>query len=322
MEGDAISVGMMMDAFRRFTNSTGLVAIPNKSKMFFFGGIDNSNKESLRCITEFQEGSFPVKYLEVPLTSKKLAIHSYTYLFEKIVGRMKHWTTKILSYAGRIQLVKSISCAIAQYLMQCFLIPKFAIKKINSICRSFIWSGNCEASRKSLSTWKRVCSTIKQGGLQIINLTMWNCMLLLKCLWNLCRKADSIWVMGMYSYYLKGTFVMGYEAKIHNSWIFKSILKQREKLGDIQQLWDQVLLQQKFPLQPFYTRVIDDGNMVIWRISTNKARPRPVIFLWLAFHGKLATKDRIKRFGMLHDSICSLCKEKEESIKHLFFQYN
>ncbi|KHN42750.1 hypothetical protein glysoja_030233, partial [Glycine soja] len=40
--------------------------------------------------------------------------------------------------------------------------------------------------------------------------------------------------------------------------------------------------------------------------------------LWQACHGRLPTKDRLLRFGMLGDKICCFC-EGPESHDHLFF---
>ena len=58
-------------------------------------------------------------------------------LIDKIVDRAKHWSMRMLSYAGRLQLLKSISFAITNYWLQCIPLPKFVIKKINSICHTF-----------------------------------------------------------------------------------------------------------------------------------------------------------------------------------------
>ncbi|CAK8536478.1 unnamed protein product [Lathyrus sativus] len=162
--GDEVSVKMMMGAFSRFTKSTGLVANPSKSKMLI-GGLDSRDRERLRSLTNFQEGGLPVRYLGVPLTNKKITTHAYMPLVEKITGRMQHWTTRVLSYAGKIQLVRSISYVIAQYWVHCFPILKLVSKKIDAIFRSFIWIGNSEMSRKSPVAWNKVCSTAKQGGL-------------------------------------------------------------------------------------------------------------------------------------------------------------
>ncbi|XP_058726184.1 uncharacterized protein LOC131597505 [Vicia villosa] len=139
--GDLGSIQVMMNTLRKFTASTGLKLSPSKCKIYY-GSLDEQEKDILRTATNFDEGTLPVKYLGVPLTSKKLSLHHYLPLIDKIVNKMKHWTTKLLSYAGRVQLVKSVSSAIAFYLMQCFPLPKGVLQKIDAHCRSFIWTSS------------------------------------------------------------------------------------------------------------------------------------------------------------------------------------
>ncbi|XP_058783490.1 uncharacterized protein LOC131658182 [Vicia villosa] len=320
--GDSRSVELMKGAFNTFTNSTGLRANASKSRMYF-GGINDDLKHELLSMTGFTEGALPVRYLGVPLTSRRLNVHHYMPLIEKIAGRMHHWTTKLLSYAGRIQLVKSITRAVAQFWMQCFPIPKGVIKKIEDICRKFIWTGNHENnSSKSPVAWIKVCSSYKQGGLQILNMYWWNCALLMKCLWNISEKADNLWVKWINCHYLKGRDVMEYEIKGSNSWMFKGILKQREHIANMQQVWNEAKLKHKFSTTKFYKCLIDDGSSVDWAnvMQSNKAQPRALICLWMACHMHLPTRDRLKRFGILQDSNCVLCNESEESHNHIFFQ--
>lgn len=50
----------------------------------------------------------------------------------------------------------------------------------------------------------------------------------------------------------------------------------------------------------------------------NLAHPRSVFVLWLACNGRLATKERLKKFGMVQDDRCVFYSQKE-SIDHLFF---
>lgn len=78
----------------------------------------------------------------------------------------------------------------------------------------------------------------------------------------------------------------------------------------------------KFPMKNMYEVLNDDNNRVPWRnlLRCNRARHRGSLCLWLACHGKLATKDRLKRFGMLQDSQCGLSLNAEEFINHLFFE--
>lgn len=90
------------------------------------------------------------------------------------MGRIYHWATKLLSYIGRVQLVKSITLTTTRYWMMCFPIPKFVLKKIEAIYRSFIWSGSNVVKSKSPVAWSTVCKPKCQWGLDIVNFTSWN----------------------------------------------------------------------------------------------------------------------------------------------------
>lgn len=55
-----------------------------------------------------KEGSFPVRYLGVPLISSKLSAANCRLLLDRIFGQMDSWTSKNLSFAGRLQLLFSV----------------------------------------------------------------------------------------------------------------------------------------------------------------------------------------------------------------------
>lgn len=52
-------------------------------------------------------GTFPFRYLGVPLSPQKWA-YSDCNLVEKIIARVKHWSARHLSYAGRLVLIQSV----------------------------------------------------------------------------------------------------------------------------------------------------------------------------------------------------------------------
>jgi hypothetical protein len=132
----------------------------------------------------------PFKYLGVPLSSRKLTVHQCRPLIDKIVAKIRHWTAKLLSYAGRLQLIRSVLFAVTTYWMQVFPLPKQVIKQIEAICRSFLWSGKDEISRKVPVAWEKICEPKISGGLNVISLIEWNQATIGKLLWNLQSKAD------------------------------------------------------------------------------------------------------------------------------------
>lgn len=59
-----------MEALQHFSSVTGLVANMEKSNIFM-AGVDNITKRQLLLKTRFSQGSFPIRYLGMPLSSNK-----------------------------------------------------------------------------------------------------------------------------------------------------------------------------------------------------------------------------------------------------------
>ncbi|XP_075079754.1 uncharacterized protein LOC142164998 [Nicotiana tabacum] len=52
----------------------------------------------------------------------------------------------------------------------------------------------------------------------------------------------------------------------------------------------------------------------------NDARPKASFIIWLHLQGRLATTDRLMRWGMPVDTTCSLCQAELETREHLFVE--
>ncbi|XP_010446053.1 PREDICTED: uncharacterized protein LOC104728823 [Camelina sativa] len=102
----------------------------------------------------FNIGSLPIRYLGLPLMHRKLKIAEYRPLIEKIMMRFTTWSARALSYAGRLQLISSVIYGTLNFWMFAFILPKGYIKKIESLCINFLWSG--DATTDSLwAIWLR-----------------------------------------------------------------------------------------------------------------------------------------------------------------------
>jgi hypothetical protein len=221
-------------------------------------------RRNIREATSFADGSLPFRYLGVPLTSKKLSIHHYMPLVDRIVDRIHSWSGKLLSHAGRLQLIRSVTFAVANYWMQCLPLPKKVIQKINVICRSFLWSGGVTITKKSPIAWDRVCTSTAHGGLNLISLEEWNQANLAKLLWNINSKTDSLWIKWIHSYYIKTDHLMTMSVNNSCSWIWKAILKQRDSLLQIQG-WEH--MKGNVITRKVYQSLKMDHPSVEWRVT-------------------------------------------------------
>lgn len=176
-----------MDKLTKFSLLTGLQVNPSKCQLYC-GGIEEDDISNIEKITGFSRGKLPFKYLGIPQTSRKLSISQCMALVEKKGDKMKHWSSHLLSYAGRVQLVNNVVFVCVNYWMSCLPMPKGAIKRSEAMCRSYVWFGTDRITRKAPVVWEKVCAPKKNGGLGIINLQIWNKVCLSRLMWNLSSK--------------------------------------------------------------------------------------------------------------------------------------
>ena len=77
-------------------------------------------------------GAFPIKYLGIPLHFDKLSREDLQFLIDKILARIVGWRGKLLSYLGKIILIKTCLASIPLYLLSFLEFPKWALNLINS----------------------------------------------------------------------------------------------------------------------------------------------------------------------------------------------
>lgn len=61
------------------------------------------------------EGTFPIRYRGHPLMTQVMRKHDYQSLVEKIRSRINTWTSRFLSYTGRLQLIKVVIMSIVNF---------------------------------------------------------------------------------------------------------------------------------------------------------------------------------------------------------------
>lgn len=130
-------VQLIHDVFHHFSDVSCLKANLSKSQVYL-GGMKQDEKQEILSKLGYIEGQLPVKYLGVPLSTRKLTISQCQALIEKITLRMRNRMSKLLFYAGRLQLIKSFMSGIQSYWSQIFCIPQKVTKVIESLCRSFL----------------------------------------------------------------------------------------------------------------------------------------------------------------------------------------
>ena len=69
----------------------------------------------------------------------------------------------------------------------------------------------------------------------------------------------------------------------------------------------------KYHTASMYKEIRGEPVNIEWHkmLNPNYARPRARFTLWMALHGKLPTKDRLHKFGIIADGNCTLSAGRE-----------
>ena len=121
----------------------------------------------------FSIGSLPIRYLGLPLMSRKLRISEYEPL---------RLAFRSLSFTGRLQLISSIINSIVTFWISTFILPKGCVRKIESLCSRFLWSDNTDIVGRTKIAWTTVCLPKREGGIGLRSFYDWNRVLCLRFL--------------------------------------------------------------------------------------------------------------------------------------------
>lgn len=157
-----------------------------------------------------------------------MTVTDFLPLVEKIRKRIRSWTGRFLSYAGRLQLINSVIRSLTNFWMAAFRLPSGCIEEIERICYAFLWSGPELNGRKAKISWEDICKMKYEGGLGLRPLKEVNQVSCLKLIWRILS-AHSLWVNWIKIYLIrKDSFWTGRDNTQSGSWMWRKVLKSRE----------------------------------------------------------------------------------------------
>ncbi|XP_074288983.1 uncharacterized protein LOC141614128 [Silene latifolia] len=286
---------------------------PNISKTeIYFGGVSIAVKNLILQHTGFSEGSFPFRYLGVPLNSSKNSTEVYGTLITKIQNALLHWTNNLLSYAGRIQILNSVIFGVASFWCSTALLPKNILKRITKICKDYFWGIADGYLRKGASILKNFYLGIK----------------LAKWVWLLISNSPGYWAHWNLAYVFQASSLWQTSVKDRFSESLCSILHVKDEIHSRKRSIDAALhiinswvCNGKFQVAKAYNWFRSQGDRVYWckALHGTSIIPSHKFTVSLAIMHKLPTTDLLVKRGMFMVNKCVLCKCKAENHRHLFF---
>lgn len=226
-DGKQSSIENILSVFSEFAKISGLNISLEKSTLYL-AGVKAEDSTAILKQFPFEAGSLPVRYLGLPLLTKRMNTQDYNPLISRIRTRISSWTARHLSFAGRLQLIGSVIYSITNFWMSAYRLPSQCIREINSLCSAFLWSGPALSTHKAKISWEDVCRPKDEGGLGLKNLTEANKVSCLKLIWRIISAKNSLWVQWIWKYLIrKCSYWSVNEKSARGSWMWKKLLKLR-----------------------------------------------------------------------------------------------
>ncbi|XP_071688191.1 uncharacterized protein [Rutidosis leptorrhynchoides] len=174
----------------------------NVSKSCLFGvGVSSNMVEAMASRFRCQVGVFPFMYLGLPIGCKMKNIKEWEPYIDKFHKRLDSWKAKLMSFGGRLTLIKSVLSSLPLYDFSLFRAPSSVINKLEGLRRLFFWGGSGESKKLSWVKWEDVLCPFEGGGLNIGSLRAKNLALLAKWWWRFLNDKHSLWSKTISSLY-------------------------------------------------------------------------------------------------------------------------
>ncbi|XP_048491667.1 uncharacterized protein LOC125492950 [Beta vulgaris subsp. vulgaris] len=283
---------MMLQGFKHFSNVSGLEVNENKTEVYT-ASMKEEEVQRILNASGFTRGKMPFKYLGVPISHKRLGVKECMVLVEKMTARVRCWSSRNISYQGRLVLVNAVLLSIQVYWAQMFVLPKKVIHEIQMVCRAYLWSDNYFSSSGGYVAWEKVCRPKNAGGLGVRNLECWNMATMGRYAWALETKKDNLWIKWVNELYVKNENWWDYKPTQGCSWYWKKICEVKDVLKG--KLSEAVLQNMhEYSVKSIYTILTD----------------------------RLQKTKRLYDMGVATTDQCLICGMHEETQKHLFFECN
>jgi len=183
MQPDVAEATVVKEILRIFGEASGLQTNLAKCSITPIH-LPDDNLPQLQEVLGCRRADFPITYLGLPLSTKKIPRARIQSTIDGIERRLPSCHGPLMARSSRLIWIKSVLSAIPIYTIIADGLPPWAIDEISSICRRFLWTGKEGSVRgKCMVAWDTVCRPTDLGGLGIPDLRLTSIALQARWLW-------------------------------------------------------------------------------------------------------------------------------------------
>ena len=185
-------------------------------------------KEALGIAKEGGQG----KYLGLPEHFGRRKKDLFTAIVDRIRQRASSLSTRHLSKAGKLTMLKAVLTAIPTFSMSCFELPVSLCKRIQSVLTRFWWDTADGTKKMCWVAWDKLTKPKAGGGLGLRDIQLFNQALLAKQAWRILTNPTCLLARVLLGKYCHNKNFMEVTVPTVCSHGWRSILHGRELLRE------------------------------------------------------------------------------------------
>ncbi|XP_050232971.1 uncharacterized protein LOC126681477 [Mercurialis annua] len=311
---DNTSVSYMKEALLHLQSVSGL-KVNNEKSSIFFSNVSAHNRVNFLNIMDFAEGKLPVKYLGMPLISRRLTKTDSQVLIQRVTSRISSWNFKFLSFAGSMGESWDTICTYKKG-------GGLGVKKVELWNKAAIMKQIWFLLTDKCSLWSHwvILKRLSYWGITKPYKASWSWRNLVKLREMAkeifeCKIGNGEDTLFWYDPWVNGNSIIDLYPVIN---ITDADIPKTAKVADVYRngTWYFPDAMDEQTLQAW-----DTGSSVSWAKLIWKAHivPRHSFITWMVIQRGLKTRDKLFRWGTVDNPNCSLCNCCVETINHLFF---
>ncbi|XP_048621914.1 uncharacterized protein LOC111212914 [Brassica napus] len=201
------------------------------------------------------------KYLGLPEHFGRKKKDLFTSLVDRIRQRAQSLSTRRLSKAGKLTMLKAVLTAVPTYSMSCFELLVSLCKRIQSVLTRFWWDSPDGSRKMCWVAWETLTKPKAGGGLGLRDIQLFNQALLAKQAWRILTKPDSLLariLLGKYCHkkhfldaMVPATCSHGWRSILHGRDLLKENLGKAIGNGQTTKLWKDSWISTKKHIKPY-----------------------------------------------------------------------
>ncbi|KAL0912822.1 hypothetical protein M5K25_016231 [Dendrobium thyrsiflorum] len=221
-EDSIIKFGSIVNFLLNFQNMSGLPINNAKSNFIIANSVPRSRINLIQRICGFHSKLLPIKYLGTPIFKGRKTNKLFEDLFTLFQRKFSNWSSKFLSFGGRLVLIKSVLNSIPIFLFHTLLPNVSVCFRLERMINKFFWGSNSNRKGICWTSWFKVCGIFKEGGLDCKSISDMAHAFSHK-LWFAFRSNTSLWAQFMNLKYCKVLHPLLCSYKRNDSLVWKRL---------------------------------------------------------------------------------------------------